>query len=36
LWQEHGGPIGLTITDPPKQKWDIFITWWLCRLNIKK
>nr|CAH0106366.1 unnamed protein product [Daphnia galeata] len=20
LWQEHGGPIGLTITDPPKQK----------------
>lgn len=20
LWQEHGGPIGLTITDLPKQK----------------
>jgi len=20
LWQEHGGPIGLTISDPPKQK----------------
>ena len=20
LWQEHGGPTGLTISDPPKQK----------------